>query len=370
MATGKNIMKYKDKSEKKAPSQSTNSKPIGVVPEESRCLDSEQLNQMEQSFRTWADNSSRSDVRLSRKRMLILFLLIRYSGAKLNEVLALDPFRDIDLEKQSVIFHNSENAVEQNAREVQISESLSHELKSILSDQDFRESIKDGFGIDPAFVRRKFYERAQAGGIEKRLVGPEMVRRSRAVELIQSNVPLQVVQQLLGHSTPNLTAAYVGFSEDETRQVTKYFMEKEASRKTSARNFFFGKIRSLQCGDIQTLVELSTIEGHRVITMITNDSLGRLGLKVGKLISAEVKAPWVILLKSNEDPECTAENRFNGLVERINKGKINTEYVIRISDGTELCSIVTTKSSGRLNLKKGDAAWALFNSSSVVLHVD
>ena len=348
----------------------TNSEPIVTMPDEKQCLDSEQLNRLEQSFRTWVDSTSRSDVRLSRKRMLIIFLLIRFTGAKLNEVLALDPFRDIDVVKQSVFFHNSENAVDQNAREVQISESLSHEFKSILSDHNFRESIQDGFGIDPAFVRRKFYERATACGISKRLVGPEMVRRSRAVELIQSNVPLQVVQMLLGHSTPNLTSAYVGFSEDETRQVTRHFMEKEASRKTSARNFFFGKIKSLQRGDIQTLVELTTIEGHRIITMITNDSLGRLGLKVGKLISAEVKAPWVFLQKSNEEPECTAENRFNGLVERVNKGKINTEYVVRISEGTELCSVVTTKSGNRLNLEKGDAVWALFNCFSVILHLD
>ena len=363
-------MKYKGKSKKKEAPQSTNSKPIVTVLEESQFLDSEQLNQLEQSFRTWADDASRSDVRLSRKRMLILFLLIRYTGAKSNEVLALDPFRDIDVEKQSVTFHNSENADKQNARVVELSESLSHEFKTILSDQDFRESIKDGFRVDPAFVRRKFYERAKASGLSKQLVGPEMVRRSRAVELIQGNMPLQVVQSLLGHSTPNLTAAFVGYSEDETRQVTKHFMEKEASRKTSARNFFFGKILSLQRGDIQTLVELSTIEGHRVITMITNDSLGRLGLKVGKQISAEVKAPWVILQKSNEKPECTAENRFKGLVERINKGKMNTEYIIRISDDTELCSVVTTKSSGSLNIEKGDAVWALFNFFSVVLHVD
>jgi molybdate transport system regulatory protein len=240
----------------------------------------------------------------------------------------------------------------------------------MLNDQDFKESIKDGFSVDPAFVRRKFYERAQACKFSKRLVGPEMVRRSRAVELMQSNMPLQAVQKLLGYSTPHLTSAYVAFSESEIRQVTKYFMEKEASRKTSARNFFFGKIQSLQRGDIQTRVELSTVEGHRVITIITNDSLGRLGLKVGKIITAEVKAPWVFLQQSNEEPKCTAENRFTGLVERVNKGKVNTEYVIRISDGTELCSIVTTESSRRLNLEKGDAVWALFNCFSVILHVD
>jgi molybdate transport system regulatory protein len=348
----------------------TESQPLVTESDDKQCLDSEQLNRLEQSFRTWADAASRPDVRLSRKRMLILFLLIRYTGAKLNEVLTLDPFRDIDVEKQTVSFHNSEDGIDQSAREVPISESLSHELKTILNDQDFRESIKNGFSVDPAFVRRKFYERAKACGLSRRLVGPEMVRRSRAVELMQSNMPLQVVQKLMGHSTPNLTAAYVGFSEDEAREVTKHFVEKEASRKTSARNFFFGKIQSLHRGDIQAMVELSTLEGHRIITMITNDSVGRLGLKVGKLISAEVKAPWVFLQKGNEEPECSAENSFNGVIERVIKGKINTEYIIRISEGTELCSVIATKSGDRLSLQKGDPVWALFSCFSVILHLD
>jgi molybdate transport system regulatory protein len=197
-----------------------------------------------------------------------------------------------------------------------------------------------------------------------------MIRKARGTELMQGNVPMPAVQKILGHSTPNLTSSYVTFSEDEIRRVTRYFMEKESSRKTSARNFFFGKIRVIKRGDIQSQVELATVEGCPVTTIITNDSLGRLGLKVGKLITAEVKAPWVVLERGDEEPECSADNRFKGIVERISGGAINTEYVVRISDGIELCSVVSTGSSKLLDLRKGDIVWALFNCYSVVLHVD
>jgi len=44
----------------------------------------------------------------------------------------------------------------------------------------------------------------------------------------------------------------------------------------------FGKISGMKRGDIQSRVELITVEGYPLITIITNDSLGRLGLKVGK----------------------------------------------------------------------------------------
>jgi molybdate transport system regulatory protein len=66
----------------------------------------------------------------------------------------------------------------------------------------------------------KFYERAAACGFPKELGGPDAIRKSRAVELMQNNLPLPVVQRILGHSTPNLTASFVSFSDDDIRQVT------------------------------------------------------------------------------------------------------------------------------------------------------
>ena len=41
---------------------------------------------------------------MSRQRILLIFLLIRYTGARLNEVLALHPYRDIDLQRHAVVF--------------------------------------------------------------------------------------------------------------------------------------------------------------------------------------------------------------------------------------------------------------------------
>jgi molybdate transport system regulatory protein len=334
---------------------------------EGNFLDTLQLNQLERSFREWTEDSHRKDVRLSRWRILLVFLLIRYTAAKLNEVLALNLFRDIDIKKSIVTLRAASGEKKSGSREVHISEILSHEIGTALANEDFRKTLGNMLAIDPAFVRRKFYERAQVCGFEKKLGGPEMIRKARAVELMQCNMPLPVVQTILGHSTPNLTSTYVSFSKDDIQQVTRMFMEKESVRKTSARNSFFGKIHTIQKGDIQTLVELVTLGGVRITTLITNDSLQRLGLKAGKLITAEVKAPWVMLLKSGNLPRCSADNVLNGVVGKISKGEINTEFIVRISDGTEVCSIVTSESSRRLALLEGDEVWALFSCYAVVL---
>lgn len=349
--------------------ESASHSPIVAVPEGSRCLDTVQLNQLEESFRRWVEAAARRDVRLSRKRILLIFLLIRYTGAKLNEVLGLNPFQDIDPARQSVVFGKDDAAPDGAAREVQMPEKLSQEIQTALQDAAFQQSLSGLFNVDPGHVRRKFYERASACGFPKELGGPDAIRKSRAVELMQSNVPLPVVQRILGHSTPNLTAALVSFADEDIRQVTRFFLEKESRRKTSARNTFFGKISAIQKGDIQAKVELVTLGGYSVSTVITNDSLARLGLKAGTLVIAEIKAPWVVLQKG-EEPECSAENKFHGTIERIIKGKVTTEYTVKIADGTQLCSLVTSKSSRKLGLQENDPVWAIFNSFSVVLHLD
>ena len=340
---------------------------IFTAPDQDQCLNPVQLHRLEQSFREWTEATSRSDIRMSRRRILLIFLLIRYTGAKLSEVLGLDPFQDIDFENHLVRFGRAQAKSIRSQRKVNISEILCREIQEILADFGFETDSGNLLDMDPGFVRRKFYERAEDCGIAKQLGAPENLRKSRAVELMQNNMPLPAVQMLLGHSTPNLTSSYVSFSDDEIQRVTRLFMEKESARKTSARNSFFGKIREIRKGDIQSLVELTTIGGYSLTTVVTNDSVERLGLKVGSLITAEVKAPWVLLQKNGDSRLCSAENMFLGVVERIARGEINTEYTVRISDGTEVCSIVTSESSRRLGVVEGDEVWIMFSGYSVVL---
>ena len=342
----------------------------GIVPNpgDSPCLDTVQLSQLEQSFRQWVEESHRRDVHLSRRRILIVFLLIRYTGAKLNEILSLDPFTDID--EQMVCITDSELREQGCIRKIPIAEHLSKEIREALNDPLFRNSLTNLFAVDPAFVRRKFYERAEICGFEKRLGGPEMIRRARAVELMQSNMPLPAIQKLLGHSTPNLTTAHVSFSDNELQRITKLFMDRESTRKTSARNTFFGKIIEIQRGDIQAQISLVTLGGYKLTTLITNGSLERLGLQLGGLVTAEIKAPWIILQGGDLESSNSADNCYKGEVVRINKGKVSFEYVIRINDGTELCALVSTSGSKSLDLKVGDSVWALFNCFAVILHAD
>lgn len=344
--------------------------PIFATPAKGKYLDANQLHRLEQAFREWVGATPRSDVRIARQRILLIFLIIRHTGVKLNEVLSLDPIQDIDFDLKILKIVDSQDDTDHPRRTVQLSEELCKEMHAMISGPLKGDAAKTLFRVDPGFVRKKFYERAEACGFAKQLGAPESLRKSRGVELIQNNMPLPAVQMMLGHSTPNLTSSYVSFSQDDIQKTIRLFIEKESARKTSARNSFFGKVEAIKQGDIQTQVALVTLGGYRLTTVITNDSLHLLGLKVGKVVTAEVKAPWVILHKFGKEILTSSENVLNGVVERINQGKINTEYLVRLADGTAVCSIVSTESAIRLALEKGDQIFAMFNAYSVVLLSD
>ena len=49
---------------------------------------------------------------------------------------------------------------------------------------------------------------------------------------------------------------------------------------------------------------------------------------------------------------------------------MTTEIVVRIPDGTELCSIITEKSKQTLAIKENDTMWVAFSAFAVVIHTD
>jgi molybdate transport system regulatory protein len=111
---------------------------IIATPDEAHSLDTVQLSRLEQSFRSWVSVSTRTDVQLSRKRILLIFLLIRYTGAKLNEVLTLNPFQDIDFTRQLVLLGKTDTDDSRSPREVRIPAVLAEELKSALHEPPFK----------------------------------------------------------------------------------------------------------------------------------------------------------------------------------------------------------------------------------------
>jgi molybdate transport system regulatory protein len=113
-------------------------------------------------------------------------------------------------------------------------------------------------------VRRAFYERATACGLQKDLANPSALRRSRGIELLRQGAPLLVVQKILGHSTPQLTASYLDFSEKDRRRIERRVLAREARRKTSARTAVYGKVVRVLQAEVHAIVEVAPRGGHRL----------------------------------------------------------------------------------------------------------
>jgi molybdate transport system regulatory protein len=339
-----------------------NRKALLFKTQDEEILDSARLDKLERAFRIWAEEGRTGAGRVSRRRILLIFLLIRYTGAKLREVLSLDPATDMDLQAGIVTYHAGESA---NSRQIAISGKLAAEIRELSTTA--RGNHNRFFAVDPAYVRKKFYELAQQCGFGKKSGGPEMLRKARAVEMLR-DVPVPVVQRLLGHSSPGQTAAYVSFADDDMREFARLYMEKESGRRTSARNSFYGKVLTLANDSVQTLVEVLTPGGDKIFAMITNTSSGHLALAPGRLVTAEIKSPWLSLERCDAPGISSAENRFEGIVSRVTAGGLVVECVVKLREDTELCAILSRTGFEQLRIDEGDPVRVLFSAHTVILH--
>ena len=329
-------------------------------------LDPVQLARLEQSFRDWVLHCARAEIRRSRKRILLIFLLVRYTGAKLNEALAMRPERDIDEQARTIFLGEQQGS---GGRTVQVSAALLTELLELVRALQGTEEAAL-LAVDPAFVRRKFYERAQDCGFTKKQGGPEMIRKARALELIREKLPLPAVQHMLGLSTLDLASAHVNFSEQELQQATRWFVERESGRMTSARNAFFGKISAIHTGGVQSLIEISTTDGQSISSIVTNNSVQKMGLKLGRLVTAEIKAPWLSLERADRSGMSSADNMREGTLIGLTQDAVSSECIVQVGPGLELCAVVSTQAVNKLGLSKGERVRVLFSCYSVILQID
>jgi molybdate transport system regulatory protein len=148
-----------------------------------------------------------------------------------------------------------------------------------------------------------------------------------------------------------------------------YHLIRRFDMKTSARNQFLGKIKSIKTGAVNAEVVLDIGGGDSIASVITNESVDHLGLKVGSEAYALIKAPWVIVTTS-DGFKTSARNELHGKVVRCEEGAVNGEVIIELAGGKFVAAVVTNDSIKSLGLKDGIKACALIKASHVILAVN
>lgn len=140
--------------------------------------------------------------------------------------------------------------------------------------------------------------------------------------------------------------------------------------KVSARNLFHGRVSNIRKGAVNSEVTLSLPGGDAVVAIVTNESVGDLGLESGRDAYAIVKASSVILGRDIHGARISARNVLCGTVARIDEGAVNATVTVNLSGENTITAVITGESLKGLGFKVGEHACAAVKASSVILGVD
>ena len=182
----------------------------------------EELKHLERVFLNWLDSVKNQKRWKWRARHWIVFNLLRYTGARISEVLAVDDVRDIDFrgaEIRLVTLKRHRAAKKGQYRTVPVPPHVIGEIGRILADTpELRGNLCKTSRVS---FFRNFKTLAKEAGIPEDISHPHTLRHTRAIEMLKAGVPVSVVQDILGHSALTTTAMYLKISGQEAKAILK-----------------------------------------------------------------------------------------------------------------------------------------------------
>ncbi len=204
----------------------------GVVP---NFLTDEQVNALTEAFQRWYDDKSINDYRrFFRGRYWLVYLLLRFTGARIGEVLNLKlsdiDFRNAEVKLITLKRHNPKKKGQY--RIVPVPASVIAEISNFImftqnnakksfKKQKIDKYIDNLFALKPNNFYTVFRERCEEVNIPKELAHPHILRHTRAIELLRAGVPVTIVQDILGHSALTTTAVYLKISGQEAKNILR-----------------------------------------------------------------------------------------------------------------------------------------------------
>lgn len=172
--------------------------------------------------------------------------------------------------------------------------------------------------------------------------------------------------RLLRREFKRFMALFAGGPE-EASQTLKAIRRFEM--KLSARNIWAGQVAAIETGAVNSIVKVALKGGDAIVSVITNNSVERLGLQPGGEVLAIAKSSSVMIGLSLQKDHLSARNIMAGTVAHILEGAVNDEVTIQLAGGSTVTSIITRESVHRLGLVPGVEAQAVIKASSILLAV-
>ncbi len=181
-------------------------------------LSEAQLNALTTAYQWWYDDAKTPASRCIRGRYWLAYLIMRFTGARLGEVLSLDDTLDIDYRNHEIRMPTLKRR-KQTSRQVFLPAQVIAETATYLADHpNMRGKI---FRLDQSNVRKVFLERCKDAGLPRNMAHPHILRHTRAIEMLRAGVPITVVQDQLGHAQLTTTAVYLKISGQEAKGILR-----------------------------------------------------------------------------------------------------------------------------------------------------
>jgi len=157
-----------------------------------------------------------------RGRYFLIFLFLRYTGARISEVTGINDQADVDYRSADVTMAvlKRHNPHKKNMRKmVSVPPQAVKKLARYLV--QYPEMKGKAFSVDRSNFFGIFKKLTLECGFARNLAHPHVLRHTRAMEMVRAGVPLTIVQGILGHANLNTTAAYLQFSGQEAKAILK-----------------------------------------------------------------------------------------------------------------------------------------------------
>lgn len=182
-------------------------------------LNEEELNNLTAVWQVYYYEAGKKAKKPNRGRYFFTFLVLRYTGARLGEVLSIDDEKDIDWRNGEIKIKTLKSRKKRAERIVPVPHIVLQELARYL--MEYPEMKGKVFKLDQGNFRRVFYELSRKAGIPGEKAHPHVLRHTRAMEMIKAGIPLTIIQNILGHASLNSTAVYLRFSNQESKMLLR-----------------------------------------------------------------------------------------------------------------------------------------------------
>lgn len=315
------------------------------------CIARQELIRAELWFTQRMEQADSKRYSHARTRMWMIFMLLRYAGLRLHEIMILN--------SENFLF--SRGFLEISGRRVVLPRDVAARMGRVWTSWPANNS-SNPLQCETSQVRRSLLRCASECSIPAAHLNASSLRRLRGQELEAEGLHPRLVAWYLGKA-----ASPAPYDRDAATYLIETHILTGGKVKTSARNLFRGQIAKINENGILVEVIIKTEADMEISAIITKTSRQSMQLAPGKVINALVKAPWVSILPKEDRAKAADVNCFEGKVDSLQRDEMACEILVTLDKGNQICALYANGASPSSTINAGSQVVVSFSPFSVIL---